>query len=122
MTGEQMKNIDTPFIKKTEISRRDFLWMMSAASAGLVMGCATNPVTGRSQLMLVSETSEIQMDQKHSPHQFSTDYGILQDKPLNDYIDQTGQAIAAITHRPQMPYSFQGVNATYINAYAFPGG
>ena len=26
------------------------------------------------------------------------------------------------THRPQMPYSFQGVNATYINAYAFPGG
>lgn len=117
-----MKNLDTSFIKKTEISRRDFLWMVSMASTGLVLGCATNPVTGRSQLMLVSETSEIQMDQKHSPHQFSTDYGILQDKPLNDYIDRTGQAIAAKTHRPQMPYSFQGVNATYINAYAFPGG
>lgn len=26
------------------------------------------------------------------------------------------------THRPRMPYSFHGVNATYINAYAFPGG
>lgn len=117
-----MKNLDTSFIKKTEISRRDFLWMVSMASAGLVLGCATNPVTGRSQLMLVSETSEIQIDQKHSPHQFSTDYGILQDKPLNDYVNRTGQAIAAKTHRPQMPYSFQGVNATYINAYAFPGG
>lgn len=117
-----MKNLNRSFIKKTEISRRDFLWVASMASAGLVMGCATNPVTGRSQLMLVSETSEIQMDQKYSPQQFSTDYGILQDKVLNDYINRTGQGIAAITHRPQMPFSFQGVNATYINAYAFPGG
>ena len=24
--------------------------------------------------------------------------------------------------RPDMPYNFQCVNATYINAYAFPGG
>jgi predicted Zn-dependent protease len=24
--------------------------------------------------------------------------------------------------RPHMPYSFRGVNAAYVNAYAFPGG
>jgi predicted Zn-dependent protease len=30
--------------------------------------------------------------------------------------------MAARTHRPEMPYSFQVVNATYVNAYAFPGG
>jgi predicted Zn-dependent protease len=30
--------------------------------------------------------------------------------------------MAAHTHRPQMPYDFKGVNATYVNAYAFPGG
>ncbi|MGD2030310.1 MAG: M48 family metalloprotease, partial [Desulfobacterales bacterium] len=64
----------------------------------------------------------IEIDKQNSPHQFSSDYGSLQDTPLNNYIDQTGKNIAARTHRPHMPYSFRGVNATYVNAYAFPGG
>ncbi|MFO7972652.1 MAG: M48 family metalloprotease, partial [Desulfobacterales bacterium] len=33
-----------------------------------------------------------------------------------------GKTLSARTHRPHMPYSFRGVNATYVNAYAFPGG
>ncbi len=76
------------------ITRREFLWITSMASAGVVVGCGTNPVTGKSQLMLVSEDSEIQIDRQHSPHQFSTDYGTLQDNALNNYIDRTGKAIA----------------------------
>jgi len=72
--------------------------------------------------MLVSEEWEIQVDRQNSPHQFSTDYGTLQDEALNRYIGQVGASMTPHTHRPNMPYSFQGVNATYINAYAFPGG
>jgi len=72
--------------------------------------------------MIVSEDQEIAVDKENSPHQFSADYGALQDKALNDYIDRTGKRIAAQTHRTDMPYSFRGVNATYVNAYAFPGG
>jgi len=103
-------------------SRRNFLRTTCLATAGLLTGCATNPVTGKSQLMLVSEEQEIQMDKQHSPHQLSADYGVLQDEALGRYIEDTGKRMAAHTHRPQMPYSFSGVNATYINAYAFPGG
>ena len=91
-------------------------------SGGVITGCATNPVTGKRQLMIISEDQEIAVDKENSPHQFSTDYGALQDKTLNEYIDRAGKRIAARTHRPDMPYSFRGVNATYINAYAFPGG
>ncbi|UCF56248.1 MAG: M48 family metalloprotease, partial [Deltaproteobacteria bacterium] len=108
--------------KKHAITRRDFLWVISMSAAGFVAGCAVSPVTGRRQLMLVSEDQEIQIDKQNSPHQFSADYGVVQDKALNDYIDQTGKKIAARTHRPHMPYSFRVVNASYINAYAFPGG
>ena len=72
--------------------------------------------------MLVSEEWEIQVDRQNSTHQFSTDYGTLQDEALNRYIGQVGASMTPHTHRPNMPYSFQGVNATYINAYAFPGG
>ena len=104
------------------MNRRDFLRISALSSLGLITGCAVNPVTGDSQLMLVSEGREIAIDRQNSPYQFSADYGALQDRALNDYINATGRAIAAHTHRPNMPYSFRGVNATYVNAYAFPGG
>jgi beta-barrel assembly-enhancing protease len=103
-------------------NRRAFLKISALASAGLLAGCAVNPITGEKQLMLVSEDWEINVDKQNSPHQFSSDYGTLQDESLNQYIRQVGTAMVPNTHRPKMPYSFNGVNATYINAYAFPGG
>ncbi len=108
--------------KRNRINRRDFLWLTSLSIAGFATGCATNPVTGAKQLMLVSESHELNIDRKNSPHQFSVDYGTVQDKALNAYIDRTGKRMAMHTHRPDIPYSFRCVNATYINAYAFPGG
>ena len=108
--------------EKPPMTRRDFLWFMSVSAAGFMAGCATSPVTGRRQLILVSEEQEIQIDKQNSPHQFSADYGVVQDEALNRYVDQTGKAVAARSHRPHMPYSFRVVNANYVNAYAFPGG
>ena len=109
-------------MNKNKITRRKFLGLSSMAAAGVLTGCAANPVTGQRQLMLVNEDTEIQIDKKNSPMQFSSDYGTIQDNALNSYINRTGLNIAGLTHRPHMPYSFRAVNATYINAYAFPGG
>ena len=103
-------------------SRRHFLWLLSMSAAGAAVSCATSPVTGRTQLMLVSEEEEIQIDRQNAPFQFSADYGQIQDQGLNNYVQQVGQSLAARTHRTQMPYSFRVVNANYVNAYAFPGG
>jgi len=104
------------------LSRREFLIMTSMAATGLVAGCATNPVTGRSQFMIMDEKQEIAVDRKQSPHQFSSDYGIVRDRALENYIQATGKRMAPNTHRPHMPYNFNCVNANYVNAYAFPGG
>lgn len=105
------------------LSRRDFLALMSASALGATLGgCAVNPVTGRQQLMLLSEGQEVAIDREHAPHQFSADFGVSRDTALNDYVDSLGQDLAVRSHRPGMPYSFQVVNANYINAYAFPGG
>ena len=104
------------------MTRREFMWLSSLAAAGLMAGCATNPVTGESQLMLVSEDQEVQIDRQYSPYQFSADYGTAQDQKLNDYVDRTGKKMAARSHRTHMPYNFRVVNANYVNAYAFPGG
>jgi len=104
------------------VSRRDFLWLTSLSGAGLLFGCATNPVTGKSQLMLISEDQEIRTDKQNSPHQFSLDYGQIQDRDIRTYVDRTGRSLASHSHRPYLPYRFMALNATYINAYAFPGG
>lgn len=109
-------------IKQNALSRRDFLWLSSLAAAGFMFGCATDPVTGKQQFMLVSEDTEKQIDQQYSPLQFSTDFGAVQDSRLNSYVSEVGNKMAAASHRPRMPYSFRVVNATYVNAYAFPGG
>jgi len=104
------------------LSRRDFIRLSSLTAAGLVLGCAVNPVTGRSQLMLVSEGEEIQLDHETSPFQLSADYGMVQNSSLAAYVSGVGMRLARHTHRPQMPYVFKPVNAVYVNAYAFPGG
>lgn len=109
------------------VTRRSLIQGLTLASLGVAApvwlgGCSVNPVTGRRQLMLLSRQDEIRIDQQQSPHQLSADYGVTADDRLNRYVDELGQGIARISHRPDMPYSFQVVNANYINAYAFPGG
>ncbi|CCK81319.1 M48 family metalloprotease [Desulfobacula toluolica] len=114
-------------IKNNQISRRQFLKysaFMSASVAGAACftGCAVDPVTGKKQLMMVSQQQEIGIDKQQSPFQFSSDYGITKDAELNRYVSDVGKALLPNVHRPGMPYNFNCVNATYINAYAFPGG
>ena len=109
------------------ISRRQFLKnsaIMSATLAGPIFftGCAIDPVTGKQQLMMVSQQQEIGIDKQQSPFQFSSDYGITKDAGINQYISDVGKRLLPGVHRSDMPYTFQCVNATYINAYAFPGG
>ena len=104
------------------LNRRHFIKLSTLSAAGLLCGCASNPVTGESQLMLVSEKEEIQIDRIYSPQQISADYGVTQDARLAAYIQAVGAKMASLTHRPKMPYRFFLVNATYVNAYAFPGG
>ena len=111
------------FESSTLFSRRDFVKIASAGVGGLILaGCAKNPVTGKSQLMLMSEGDEIAMDQKQSPHQFSEDFGAISETRVNQYVDRVGRELGARSHRPNMPYSFRVVEASHINAYAFPGG
>ena len=105
-----------------EMTRRDILWIMgvsaaSAAAPAVLTGCATSPVTGQSMLAGISEQEEVAIDRQQSPHQFSNDYGAVQDARLNGYLTQVGNSLATRSHRPQMPYNYRVVNANYVNAY-----
>ena len=117
-----MEGYDASREVRNSPSRRQFMRLTGLAAVGISAGCATNPVTGSTQFMTVSEEEEIQIDRQYSAMQFSDDYGPAQDAALNAYVSGVGRAMVPGTHRAHMPYSFRAVNATYINAYAFPGG
>lgn len=104
------------------LTRRDFLRLAGLSAAAGLAGCAANPVSGEKQLILLSESGEVRIDEEYSPHQFSADYGVSEDKTLIAYLEDVGRPMAALSHRPDRPYSFHAVNAPYVNAYAFPGG
>lgn len=112
-----------------DLSRREFLRLAGVAAAGaalsgagLLSGCAVNPVTGRSQLMLMSEADEIKADHQYAPLQHSHDFGYDHDPVLSQYVQSVGLSLARHSDRPNMPYNYHVVNAVYVNAYAFPGG
>ena len=105
------------------MNRREFIWTLPGLGASVwLTGCATDPVTGKQSFVMMGKDQEVALDKQHSPHQLSEDYGISQDAGLNRYLADAGSRMAAKSHRPDMPYRFQAVNANYVNAYAFPGG
>ena len=83
--------------------------------------CATNPVTGKKQLVLMSEEQEIALGQQTDPQVIAT-FGLYEDKGLQDFIAAEGKKMAAISHRPNLEYQFRIVDSDVINAFAVPGG
>lgn len=89
---------------------------------GLLVGaCAVNPATGGRMLSLVSEGQEIQMGQEYAA-QVDAGMGLYGDEDLQSYVDSVGQALAAVSERPDLPWSFKIVDDPVINAFALPGG
>src|SRR5215208_5570410 len=92
--------------------------------AGLVLGllnCARNPVTGKSELSLVSESQEIQMGQQAS-QEVNQSIGLYNDSKVQAYVANLGKQMAAKAERPNLPWEFHVVEDASVNAFALPGG
>lgn len=87
----------------------------------LLDGCAKNPVTGRSELMLMSQGQEIAMGKQSDP-EIVAFFGVYQDEKLQRFIDEKGKQMAAISHRKELPFEFKIVDSPVVNAFAVPGG
>jgi predicted Zn-dependent protease len=83
--------------------------------------CAVNPATGGRMFSLVSEGQEIEMGQQ-AMLQVDASMGLYDNPELQAYVDSVGQAMAAVSERPDLPWSFKVVDDPVINAFALPGG
>jgi predicted Zn-dependent protease len=96
--------------------------LVPALVVGSAVGsCARNPVTGKSELSLVSESQEIQMGQEASKEVAQT-IGIYNDPAINSYVSEVGKRMAAASERPNLPWEFHVVDDASVNAFALPGG
>ena len=88
----------------------------------LLAGCATNPVTGKRELRLVSEAQEMRMGRQHylaSQQMQGGAYNV--DPELTRYVREVGAKLARVSDRG-LAYEFVVLNNSTPNAWALPGG
>jgi predicted Zn-dependent protease len=95
--------------------------VVAAAVVAVAVSCATNPATGRRQLILVSEAEEIQLG-RQSDASIRSEMGVYDDAELSRYVERIGLSLARQSHRQNLPWTFAVVDESAVNAFALPGG
>lgn len=91
-------------------------------AALLLAACGVNPVTGKKELQLVSESQEIRIGQENylSSRQMQGGDFVIEPE-LTDYVNEVGQRLGRVADR-RLPYEFVVLNNSVPNAWALPGG
>ena len=95
------------------------LWLFLAAV--VLGGCATNPVTGGQNFVLMSEKQEISLGKQYHG-EVMKQYKVYEDPDLASLVDKLGQELASKSHRSDLNFQFTLLDSPEINAFALPGG
>lgn len=88
----------------------------------LLVACSVNPVTGKKELMLISEQQELAVGRKnYGPYRQAQGGDYVVDPALVAYVQRVGRRLAAVSDR-KLPYEFRVINDNTPNAWALPGG
>jgi predicted Zn-dependent protease len=97
-------------------------WLLCAAVlSGALTSCATNPVSGTSDLVFLTEAQEISLGRQNDP-KIRKQYGVYNDPDLQAYVQRVGERLAKQSHRPHLKYTFTVLDSDEVNAFALPGG
>ena len=64
------------------------LAVLTLGSVCIPLSCARNPVTGKRQIVLVSESEEIALGQE-SDRQVRQEYGVVENQALQNYVPRS---------------------------------
>ena len=99
------------------------LCLLALASGALLTGCTTVPVTGRSQLNIMSPGQEMQLGLT-SFTELKQQTPVSRDAAANALVQRVGKRIAAVAG-PDMPnaqWEFVVFESKEVNAFCLPGG
>ena len=92
-----------------------------AGVLSVVISCAVNPVTGKRQVMFMSEAQEIALGVSYDPQVISA-FGLYDNPSLQAYLQGAGTEMGRLSHRPALEYHVKVVDSPVVNAFAVPGG
>jgi predicted Zn-dependent protease len=87
----------------------------------VLVACETVPITGRSQMMLVGESTELQMG-LDSYKEILGKAKVSTDPRLNEQVTRVGRRIAEATDRRDYQWEFKVIDEPKVNAFCLPGG
>lgn len=87
----------------------------------VVTACETVPYTGRSQVQLLPESTELKMGLDSYEKVLKTSK-VSRDPALNEQVTRVGRRIAAATGRADYQWEFKVLDDKQANAFCLPGG
>ena len=106
-------------------SRRPMRWwwgsLLVAGTAIIAAGCAVNPVSGRSEVAVLSADKERELGAEEAKKVEAT-MGLVADPALVSYVQAVGGRVARQSPRQDVTYTIQIVNQGEPNAFALPNG
>jgi len=88
---------------------------------GILVGCITNPETGRRQLLLVPESEMTQLGLS-SFEQMKKETPISKDPAANALVQRVGKRISSVVSLPGAQWEFVVFESKEANAFCLPGG
>src|SRR5690606_6135112 len=86
-----------------------------AGIALAVSSCAINPATGRGNLVMMSESRELEIGaEEHA--KVMENMRVFDDEKVTAYVTEVGQRMAAVSHRSDLDFTFTVIDSPEINA------
>lgn len=99
--------------------RRSLAFLVLAV--GAFVSCDTVPITGRSQINVISEPDEVKMGAQ--AYQEVTGKAKVSGEPVaNAQVKRVAQRIIAVSDKPDLPWEVKVIEEQQANAFALPGG
>ena len=87
----------------------------------IAVACAINPVTGKRQIMLMSEAQELALGAQYDPQVVAT-FGEYKNDMILSFLKERTTEMGKISHRPNLVYHIKILDSPVVNAFAVPGG
>ncbi len=96
-------------------------WGVLLLCAVLVYACQTVPITGRQQLVILSEAEETKLGLQ-AYREILQKEKLSRNRRINAMVRRVGRRIADVSNRPQFQWEFRVIDKDVANAFALPGG
>ena len=95
--------------------------LLVVCAAIIAAGCAVNPVSGRTEMAVLSADKERELGAEEAK-KVEASMGLVADPALVTYVQAIGGRVAKQSPRQDVTYTFQVVNQPWPNAFALPNG